>query len=49
MSSLPVSKVYSLSEDLMGFAKQQLSQGSMLECQRTGIMAAFSSFKHFEG
>ncbi|XP_064397695.1 acetyl-CoA carboxylase-like isoform X2 [Halichondria panicea] len=48
MSSLPVAKVYSLSEDLMGFAKQQ-AQGNVIECQRTGIMAAFSSFENFEG
>ena len=46
MSSLPVAKVYSLSEDLMGFAKQQ--QVNIIECQRTGIMAAFSSFEEFE-
>lgn len=46
MSSLPVSKVYSLSEDLMGLAKQ--TQSTDIECQRTGIMAAFSSFQQFE-
>ncbi len=48
MGSLPVAKVYSLSEDLMGFAKHQ-AQGNVIECQRTGVMAAFSSFENFEG
>ena len=43
--AMPVPKVFSLSEDLAAFSKQQLS---IMPCQRTGIMAAFTSFEQFE-
>jgi hypothetical protein len=38
-------KVFSLSEDMALFNKQQVAS---MPCQRTGIMAAFTSFKQFE-
>jgi biotin carboxylase len=41
--SLPIPKVYSLSEDLVSLSKQI----SAPPCQRTGVMAAFNSFQHF--
>ena len=44
--SLPVPKVFSLSEDMASLTKQQLSS---MPCQRTGIMASFISFEQFEG
>jgi len=37
-------KVFSLSEDLTHLSKQHIS---FLPCQRTGIMAAFTSFSQF--
>ena len=43
--SLPIPKVYSLSEDLSALSKHQVT---LPPCQRTGVMAAFKSFQHFE-
>ena len=45
LGSFSVPKVYSLSEDLTSYSKQQLNA---TPCQRTGIMAAFNTFDQFK-
>ena len=44
-TSLPLPKVFSLSEDMALLNKQQVVS---MPCQRIGIMAAFISFQQFE-